>query len=105
MRTSHLFILAALSLGATPLVAGCYAETVETAPPPNDGYEPQYYDGYVVYYDDGGRPFYYVNGGVVWVPESAPVYVGLREHWRVHRDAYVRWHGRYGARYRTYRHR
>src|ERR1041385_7112880 len=72
--------------------AGCYAyaEPAGTIPPPEYayGYSPVYYDGYVVNYDDAGRPFYYVNGAVVWVPPTAPAYPGLVAHWRAHGPAY-----------------
>lgn len=100
--------LRTLSLGA--LIAGlamiggsgCY---VEEAPPPAyaDGYQPQYYDGYVVYYDGVGRPYYYANGAVVWVPPTSPFYLGLVNHWRYNRGAYYRWYGNRGYRYRGYR--
>jgi hypothetical protein len=98
------FTLAVAALA--PTVSGCYAEA--ELPPPAYGvgderYEPQYYDGYVVYYDDYGRPYYYAEGRPVWVRPSSPVYVGLVDHWRVYRPAYHRWYGHYGHRYRTYR--
>jgi hypothetical protein len=105
MRTSHLtgLVVAALFAGILPSNLGCY---VETEPPVvAEGYTPQYYDGYVVYYDAGGRPFYYVNGGVMWVPPTSPYYVGLVNHWHAYGPAYGRWYGRYGGRYRGYRRR
>lgn len=82
--------------------SACYAEAV---PPPAyaDGYEPQYYDGYVVYYDGVGRPYYHVNGQVFWVPPASPFYVGLTGHWHDHRAEYGRWNGHYGYRYHGYR--
>jgi len=103
MKIHHL-LPTALAIGVctfASLSSGCYAETV---PPPAyaDGYEPQYYDGYVVYYDGYGRPFYHVNGAVYWVPPSSPFYVGLVGHWRYHRAEYGRWYGHYGYRYRGY---
>jgi hypothetical protein len=96
-------LAAAVCLAAfSALESGCYVEAV---PPPVAayGYEPQYYDGYLVYYDEVGRPYYYMNGAVLWVPPTAPVYVGLVNHWHAYRPAYVRWNGQYGYRYRTYR--
>jgi hypothetical protein len=91
--------LAVASSGA--LLSGC---VVEEVPPPAYGYEPMLYDGYVVYYDDVGRPYYYVNGAVVWVPPSAPTYAVLVGHWHRYGPAYHRWVAHYGYRYRgTYR--
>jgi hypothetical protein len=85
--------------------SGCYAEATGAIPPPDYGYgyAPVYYDGYVVDYDDGGRPFYYVNGSVVWVPATSPLYGGLVAHWRTFGPAYRDWHAHVGPRYRGYR--
>jgi hypothetical protein len=83
---------------------GCYVETQagpEMAPDPE--YQVQYHDGYVVYYDAGGRPYYNVNGAVYWVPASSPYYGGYVNHWRTYGPAYNRWYSRSGYRYRTYR--
>jgi hypothetical protein len=68
-----------------------------------ESYEPLYYDGYVVYYDDVGRPYYYENGAVIWVPPTSPLYVGFVDHWRYHRPAYSHWYAHEGYRYRTHR--
>ena len=89
-------------------VSGCYAETgtatVTSAPVvEEDDYTPAYYDGYVVYYDNGGRPYYYDRGVVVWVSPGSPHYVGLVNHWHVYGPRYHAWYGRSGYRYRTYR--
>ncbi len=65
-------------------------------------YTPQYYGGYVVYYDGAGRPYYYVNGARTWVPATWSGYHRLRRHWRLHRRAYHRWHTHYGRAYRYY---
>jgi hypothetical protein len=94
--------VASLLAGLCALPSACYVEAV---PPPvyAEGYEPQYYDGYVVYYDGVGRPYFHVNGAIVWVPPTAPVYGGLVNHWHVYRPAYTRWYGQYGYRYRPYR--
>jgi hypothetical protein len=83
----------------------CYAEATGTIPPPDYayGYAPVYYDGYVVDYDDGGRPFYYVNGAVVWVPPTAPLFAGLFAHGRAFGPAYRNWHANVGSRYQGYR--
>lgn len=86
-------VLALMTAGLAATTTGCYAE--EEVPPPAyvaDDYAPMYYNGYAIYYDDYGRPFYYADGAVVWVPPTAGVYVGLVNHWRVHRWAYGRWY-------------
>lgn len=104
MKTPRL--VPTLLLGAVctfaSLSSACYAEAV---PPPAyaDGYQPQYYDGYVVYYDGLGRPYYHVNGAVYWVLPASPFYLGLTTHWRYHRAEYGRWYGHYGYRYHGYR--
>lgn len=84
--------------------SACYVDA-ETAPVFVDGYEPSYYDGYVVYYDELGRPFYYLNGAVVWIGPEYPGYASLVHHWRIYRPAYRHWYVNYGYRYRTYRRR
>jgi hypothetical protein len=83
--------------------AGCYVE--DDYPPPAYGYEPSYYNGAVVYYDDYGRPYYYADDRVVWVPPTAPVYVGLVNHWHYYHPYYHRWYSHYGYRYRGWRRR
>jgi len=70
-----------------------------------DGYEPQYYDGYVVYYDGYGRPYYYADGAAYWIPPASPYYRGYVTHYRMYRPAYYRWYGHYGYRYRSWRRR
>jgi hypothetical protein len=86
-------VLALMTAGLAATTAGCYVE--DEAPPPAyvaDDYAPMYYNGYAVYYDDYGRPFYYGDGAVIWVPPTAGIYVGLVNHWRLHRWAYGRWY-------------
>ncbi len=95
--------MAVLAATACSFGTGCYVE--DESPPPAyvAEYEPMYYDGYVVYYDDVGRPYYYVDGAVVWVPPTSPLYIGLVHHWRVYGPAYHRWYAHYGYRYHGYR--
>ena len=93
--------LVALAAALTPLATGCYAEA-DPEPVYAEGYQPMYYNGYVVYYDDVGRPYYYMNGAVVWVPPTAPIYGRLVAHYRAYGPAYHRWYGHYGYRYRGY---
>ena len=71
-------VAVAVLAGSASLCAGCYAD-VQAEPVSVYGYEPRYYDGYVVYYDDGGRPFYYVNGRVSWVTGRVAALCGLRQ--------------------------
>jgi hypothetical protein len=104
MLNFRTLLLSALVSGLAPLGSACYAD--EQVPPPeyaDSGYQPQYYDGYVVYFDGGGRPYYYENGSVFWVPRSSPLYVGYVNHWHRYGPAYNHWYGHYGYRYRTYR--
>jgi hypothetical protein len=104
MRTPTLrsLVFAILATGILSSAA-CYVEEEVPAPAYSDGYQPQFYDGYVVYYDQAGRPFYYSNGAVYWVPVTSPVYVGLVNHWHVYGPAYGRWYGNRGFGYRGYR--
>jgi hypothetical protein len=99
IRSLALVTLILGSLAAT----GCYVEPVGPEPVVAEGYTPQYYDGYVVYYDGVGRPFYYVNGVQVWVPPSSPYYVGYVNYWHAYGPAYNRWYSTYGYRYRGWR--
>jgi len=94
-------VLVALMSACASLGTGCYAEVQE--PVAVEGYQPQYYDGYVVYYDGGGRPYYYNNGAVYWVPASSPYYGVYVNHWRTYGHAYGAWYGRSGYRYRGWR--
>lgn len=97
------FLLAATLAAVAAPASGC----IVAAEPPAYAYEyqPQYYDGYVVYYDDYGRPYYYVNGAAYWVPPASPYYGVYVRHWRTYGPAYHRWYVHYGYRYRGYRRR
>ncbi len=85
-------------------LSGCYAEADGTIPPPEYayGYAPVYDNGYVVYYDDVGRPFYYGDHGAVWVFPNDPLYPGLVAHWHTFGPAYHRWYAHGGDRFRAY---
>jgi hypothetical protein len=78
--------LVAVMAGLVPMASGCYAE-VDTPPEYAEGYQPQFYDGYVIY----------------WVPQSSPLYVGYVNHWRTYGVAYRGWYAHRGYRYRAYR--
>jgi hypothetical protein len=88
-------------------VTGCYAEAVGTGPESvvvgDYGYEPQYYNGYMVYYDGMGRPFYYAGGAQFFIAANSPYYAGYVAHYRTYGPAYSRWYSAGGYRYRTYR--
>jgi hypothetical protein len=84
---------------AAMLPQGCYVEEPVYA----EGYQPAFYDGYMVYYDGYGRPFYYENGVPFWVPIGSPYYAGLLAHWHHYGPAYGHWYAHYGYRYRGYR--
>ena len=90
-------------LAACATISACYVEGEGPPPSYSDGYEPVYYDGNLVYYDDIGRPFYYGGGGVVWIGPAAPVYPRLTAHWRTRPSAYRDWYAHQGYRYRGYR--
>ena len=92
----------AATLAVVAAGSACYVEEV---PPPvyAYGYEPAYYDGYVVYYDDVGRPYYYADGAAVWIGPGVPEYPRLVAHWRAYGPAYHHWYVHDGYRYRGYR--
>ncbi len=102
LHARHL-VLAALLGGIAATGTACYAE--DEGPPAAyaDGYEPQYYDGHVVYFDDVGRPYYYGAGAVVWIPPTVPLYGAYVRHWHTYGPAYRRWNAHYGYRYHRYR--
>ena len=103
------------SLGALAVVlsasalSGCYAEahpvvyTNSAEVASDDGYEPAYYDGYVVYYDGGGRPYYYDRGATVYVSAGSPYYGGLVNHYHAYGPRYHAWEANHGAQYHSYR--
>ena len=86
------------------LGTGCYADA-QVEPVSAHGYDPQYYEGRVVYYDGNARPFYYNGGSVSYVPSESPHYNGYVSHYRTNAPAYARWHASYGDRYKTYHRR
>ncbi len=97
-------VLVALMSGLGVMASGCYVDAEPPVYAENGvSYQPQYYDGYVVYYDEGGRPYYYNGGAVYWIPPTSPYYSVYVNHWRYYGPAYRGWYARYGARYRGYR--
>jgi hypothetical protein len=66
-------------------------------------YQPMFYDGCVVFFDDWGRPFIYVDGGVFYIPTTYAYYSSYLSHYRVHRVRYHAWHRTHGMRFHHYR--
>jgi hypothetical protein len=99
-------VLIALCAACASFGTGCYADAEAepmAEPVAAYGYEPQYYNGYIVYHDDWGRPYTNEGGVVSWVPVDSPYYAGYVNHWRTYGHAYRRWYYGYGRRYRHYR--
>ncbi len=105
MRKSILTIGLIIVASTTMFLAGC----VVTARPATvsvsasyGGWTPYYYNGYLVYFDNIGRPYYYYGGRITYVPNSWVHYNVALAGWRSNRVAYNRWHTRYHApRYRV----
>lgn len=93
-------VLAALLLAFAAPLAGCTVQT--EAPAVYAGYEPVYYDGYVVYYDTAGAPYYYYEGDIRYVPRTYVYYDSLVDHYHVYRPYYHRWYVSGGYRYKRY---
>ena len=75
------------------------AHVVVHGPPVEYGYQPLLYNGYVVYYDDGGIPFYWYGGSRLWIPVlERDRYV---THYRSHHRSYRKWHKHRGRHYRS----
>lgn len=84
----HQALLFALACVAP--ATGCY---ISARPAMVDvEYQPMYYEGQVVYYDDGGAPIYYVDDDVRYVPRTYANYGVLTTHYHNHAPAYRSWH-------------
>ena len=95
-------VLVLIALAFAVPLAGCELEEAE-APVVEAAYQPTYYDGYVVYYDAGGLPYYYVDDTTYYVPRSYVSYGALVDHYHVYRPDSHRWYISSGYRYRGYR--
>jgi len=111
MKPFRMFRLAALGCAATLLaLSGCVTlvgpdGTLYTAAGPAvPYYDPFLYDGYLVYYDSAGLPYYYLNGEPVYVPQDAGGYGNLIEHYRTYRPNYEQWYRTRGHLFYAYRH-
>jgi hypothetical protein len=90
MNIARLLGTVVLLASTSILGSGCYAEA---GPPVYAAeYEPQVYEGNVVYYDAVGHPFYYSGSNVVWISPASPRYAPLVTHWHAHAPAYHRWY-------------
>lgn len=90
MKHSRFGATLLMGLALSSVLGGCIV-AADPLPPPGvavAAYSPLYYNGYVVYYDDGGYPFYYVGGGVRYVPRGYEHYDVLVSHYRAHPEAY-----------------
>jgi hypothetical protein len=96
----HWIVLSAVIAATAPMVGGCVVEA--ESPEAYNGYEVQYYNGRVVYYETDGRPYYYHNNSVYYVPQTHPHYNTLRTHYYRERPRYHNWYSRRGYRYKTY---
>jgi hypothetical protein len=107
MKHLRLWGLSSALVVASTLLSGCLAAA--PLPPPgiavSVGFTPGYYDGYAVYYDDWGYPYYYTGGVAYYVPRTYVHYDLLARHYRpaplpYYRRGYVayRYHG--GGPYR-----
>jgi hypothetical protein len=87
------------------LVAGCTVTarpaTVHVASA-YGGWSPTYYNGNLMYYNYAGRPYYYSNNIMVYVPSTWSNYNATVSSWQSNQVSYNRWHARYHApRYYT----
>ena len=81
--------------------SGCILRprAIYVGPPVEYGYTPLLYNGYVVYYDQGGIPFYWYSGGRIFIPMGQRGY--YVDHYHSHNHAYWRWHKHRGKHYRS----
>lgn len=91
MRT--LCVVAAL-LAAAPFTAGCYvhAEPATVVVEDEPDYEPLFYeDEYVVYYEDDGRPYCYVEERVFYIPTTYVHYEVYVSNYHRHKTTIHKW--------------
>lgn len=95
-------IVAGALLGPSGCVVAPYPTEVAISGPAVYYYTPLFYQGYVVYYDNG-RPYYYRNGVNIYISTNYSGYRGLVAHYHKHRPQYERWYHAHGVNYREYR--
>jgi hypothetical protein len=91
----------AILLAAPLFIGGCYARVrTEPLPPPVVAvdYEPVYYGSHVIYYDDGGAPFYVEAGARIYIPQSHPQYTTYTRHYHRNPRGYHEWSHRHRHR-------
>jgi hypothetical protein len=81
-----------LVLSAALPLAGCYVYADPEPATVEAGYEPMYYDGNVVYYDEVGAPFVWAEGRIVYVPRTYGHYDVLVNHYHRHYRGYRNWY-------------
>jgi len=86
-------MMCAVAALAMPL-AGCsvYAEPVRG--PVVEAYEPDRYDGSIVYFENE-QPYVIVDDEIRYVPTDRAEYATFRTHYHVHSAAYIAWYGRH----------
>lgn len=95
----NLVKISLVAAGMAILGTGCAIRATPAAYVSADAdvdYEPAYYDDYVVYYDDGGLPYYYSSGRVVYVPQTDVRFRVLTGHYHSHRAQYRSWYSVHG---------
>lgn len=105
MKTRSLSVLFGLCLlaGALAGSSSAQANPVVTVVVVTE-FEPLFYDGYVVFYDELGRPFIYLaDGSVFFIPATCTFYNAYTSHFRTHRAHYLRWVRSHGRKMRTFR--
>lgn len=98
---------AAMALvGATAMssLAGCYVYADPAPPVATVDYQPVYYEGRVVYYDDGGEPYVVVNDGIQYVPRTYVQYGFYVNHYHRYGTGYHRWVRSHGPVHHHRRH-
>ena len=107
-KTLLLATAAIVSMGVVSCVVTAEPAPAATTPAVTVGtdyYTPLYHDGYVVFFDARGLPYYYLDGSMIWIPASHAFYGRYVGYYARHRSHYWRWHRARGSRYRTYRRR
>jgi hypothetical protein len=102
MTLSRLCATLMFSFAATTMLGGCI---VAADPPPRVAVvadAPLAYNGYAVYYDGWGYPFYYAGGFAYYVPRSYAHYDVLVSHYRAHPGLYRHEIVRHEAPYHHY---
>jgi hypothetical protein len=105
MTTIHrkaLFLIAGLAIltagVALPSTAKAQTIVVSTA-----DYQPLFYNGCLVFFDDWGRPFINVDDQVVFIPTTYVYYTTYVRHFQMHRARYHAWYRTHGVRLRGHR--